>query len=325
MFLYLLIIDVKNPAPPVIKEYSDSCGNIYNLPESCGDPSYSVLCEGNTTVLYLYYGRHLVQAITPTNSSTLKSTSAGVGSNSCLTVSSNFITYNNFEDDFLEKLTYLNDYNHYYPDAITFISCENPMLKGIAAPCTGYNSWTRKYIYVLPHSAEVWEVANSCSIEIMVNVWSSGPTTCNENCSYPEILTEELNGTVLRWQPNHCGEWQKHGENCRFHNDSNLVLCAKKFAAYRSSATERPLFFAEYMLRGKRELDSYIELLPHELFKALVLSSICNGILSVLLAIKELLFMNLCLMALLIDFGLAKLYPVEDSIVALTRIRGTKG
>ncbi|KAI4296925.1 hypothetical protein L6164_036842 [Bauhinia variegata] len=203
----------------------NSCGNIYNISESCDDPSYSLVCEGNTTVLYLYYGRHKVHVITPTNSSTLRSVSAGVENNGCPNIASNSISYTNFTDDFLDKLR--NDTFFYSPDAITFVSCKNPALVGIAQPCTaGYNSSTRKYTYVLFQYAEVSEVADYCSVDMMVNVWSSGlPSTCNENCSYPENRSEMVNGIELRWQSNRCVDWQKQGERCFLDNTTNTMLC----------------------------------------------------------------------------------------------------
>ncbi|KAI4296927.1 hypothetical protein L6164_036844 [Bauhinia variegata] len=217
----------------------ESCGIIFGKSQprflehgGCADPSYELVCEGNKTVLNLYYGRHRVQAITVTYSSTLRSVSAGVDHDNCSTTAVNSISYNNFTDVFLEKLTKNIQYKPYYSqNSIAFLTCKNPVTsitEGSAATCTRqYDSSTRNYTYVLFRDAEVSEFDDSCSIDLIVNIWLSAPMTCNENCSNPEVRIEQVNWLELRWLPIPCGHWdnEPYKSQCRLDKNSNLVLC----------------------------------------------------------------------------------------------------
>ncbi|KAI4296930.1 hypothetical protein L6164_036847 [Bauhinia variegata] len=219
-------------------EQGECCGIRFDKPHgrllgdgSCADPSYKLVCEGNKIVLYLYYGRHRVQVISVNNSSSLRSVSAGVDHDNCSTIAVNPISYNNFTDASLEKLKKNVQYDPYYTqDSIAFLSCKNPvssLLEGSAATCTRwYDSSTRNYTYVLFRDAKVSEYEDVCSIDMIVNLWLSALMTCNENCSNPEVWSEQLKWLELRFIPIPCGHWDEGNfQNCKLKSDTNLVLC----------------------------------------------------------------------------------------------------
>ncbi|KAJ1376899.1 Serine/threonine-protein kinase, active site [Sesbania bispinosa] len=227
----ILYFDITSHTP---KLYTDSCGLIFNTPSgtglfgrSCNDPSYELLCdENNKTVLYLNYGRHFVQAITSVNNNgTLKFMIGGLDNNNCPTITLPF-TYSNFTKYSSEQENKLaTDNNIYYDDGIVLLSCKKKPPSSF--PCAS-GATERPYSYVLPRYAEVSDVGESCSVDLMIRVLPWGPVTCNKNCSYPEIQSEEVNGIQLKWRANRCGVWDGGDGSCFLDNTTNMVFCNSK-------------------------------------------------------------------------------------------------
>ncbi|KAI9079034.1 hypothetical protein K1719_038986 [Acacia pycnantha] len=196
--------------------FSESCGHVFNLPTNtrryinCYDPSYALHCENNTsTVLYVNYGRHLVEAIYASNNSstTLRSITAGVDINNCSSITHQSLTYNNFTNAFTAKVREHHDikskrhhpiiskkYN-YDVGGLLFVSCKNQLstylYRDIVALCSSEEPKTR-YSYLLTGDPRINNVEESCKIEMMVKIVPWGPITCNEKCSYPQVQSQEV-------------------------------------------------------------------------------------------------------------------------------------
>ncbi|KAI9085483.1 hypothetical protein K1719_032550 [Acacia pycnantha] len=200
------------------------------------DPSYELVCENNKTVLYVNYGRQLVEAIYATNSTTLQSITAGVDINNCSAITHHSLTYNNFthvwsspEETELVKENELDSQNYRYSEGgLLFVSCKNPLssdlYKDIVAPCAS-EAPESLYSYMLTRYSIVSDVAESCKIEMMVKIVPWGPMTCNEKCSHPQVQSQEVKGINIKWRADRCGVWEGGKPNCWFENVTNMVLC----------------------------------------------------------------------------------------------------
>ncbi|XP_027348328.1 rust resistance kinase Lr10-like [Abrus precatorius] len=244
LYKYVPILYLEITLPSL---YTDSCGLIFNTPSNtgllgrtCNDPSYELVCEANKTVLYLNFGRHFIHAITTTpNNATLQSMTGGLDNNNCSTVTLALLTYTNFTKYSSEQESKLAiDTNVYYSDDLIFVSCENPissfLYTDISTPCTT-QSKRGYYSYVLLWEAEVWDVFESCSVDMMIRMLPWGPVTCNEKCSYPENMQNEVKGIQIKWRANRCGEWDGgDGTSCFLDNTTNMVFCNSKAGFFSS-------------------------------------------------------------------------------------------
>ncbi|KAI9085485.1 hypothetical protein K1719_032552 [Acacia pycnantha] len=237
-----------------VETFSESCGYVFNVSTNtysykgnCSNPSYEVLCENNKTVLYVNYGRHLVEAVYASNSSNLQSITAGVDINNCSSLTRHSLTFNNFTHAFSSaivreqhkikstilksKRLHSTSSRKYDSDVggLLFISCKNPLSRDLSthtvALCSSKEPKTH-YSYLLTGDPSVSHVAESCKIDMMLKMVPWGPMTCNKNCSYPHVQSQEVKGIHIKWQANRCGVWEGPREpRCWFENDTNMVLC----------------------------------------------------------------------------------------------------
>ncbi|XP_028803892.1 uncharacterized protein LOC114758961 [Neltuma alba] len=221
--------------------FSESCGQVFNVPTNryhdkgnCSDPSYELVCENNRSVLYVNYGRHLIEAIYATNSTTaLQSITAGLDINNCPAISRQSLAYNNFSQAFTAKETELdskNNHFNYYVGGLVFVGCQNPLspdrYPGLVALCTNEAPETLHPFVLTWYSSSISGVPESCRIDLIVKVVPWGPMACNESCSYPKVQRQEVKGIEVRWRPNRCGVWDAGPQpDCWFENATNMVLC----------------------------------------------------------------------------------------------------
>ncbi|KAK7319796.1 hypothetical protein RJT34_04521 [Clitoria ternatea] len=221
--------------------YTDSCGLIFNNTplgtghsgRTCNDPSFQLLCENNKPVLYLNYGRHFIHTITTTttpNKTTLQSIIGRLDNNNCSTITLSPLTHHstNYSSQLETKLAL--DNNVYYSNDLIFVTCENPvssfLYTDIWTPCASTGATQRRYSYVLPWYAQVGDVSESCSVDMVIRVLPWGPVSCNNKCRYPEILqSEEVEGIRIKWRANRCGEWEGGDGSCFLDNTTNIVFC----------------------------------------------------------------------------------------------------
>ncbi|XP_028754271.1 rust resistance kinase Lr10-like [Neltuma alba] len=192
------------------------------------DPSYELVCDKNKSVLYLNYGRQLVEAIYATNSTTtLQSITAGNDINNCSAITR---TYDNFTHVFSSaKEMELSDKNYRFSvGEVVFVSCKNPVLsplnENIVALCSAEEP-EAQYSYMLKHYPRASDVGESCKIDLMVKMVPWGPMTCNEKCSYQKLESEVVKGIHIKWRADRCGVANGGEPNCWLENATNMILC----------------------------------------------------------------------------------------------------
>ncbi|XP_028803889.1 rust resistance kinase Lr10-like [Neltuma alba] len=260
--------------------FSESCGHVFNIPTNtyykygdCYDPSYTVSCENNRSVLSVNYGRRLVQAVYATNSTNLQSITSGLDINNCYAISRHSLTYSNFfNHNFKAKERKpSNKKYHYHVGGLVFVSCQNPVhspsYAEIVAPCSSEAPKTR-YSYVLTGDPSVSDVEESCKIDMLVKVLPWGPMRCNKNCSYPKVQREEVKEIHIKWIADRCGVWDGGQPNCWFENATNMVLCHRPLDLATVSVTYwsaakfvlgTPFVLIFLILRWRRRHQSYYD------------------------------------------------------------------
>ncbi|XP_041009956.1 uncharacterized protein LOC121254053 isoform X2 [Juglans microcarpa x Juglans regia] len=117
-----------------------SCGNIHNIshpfrlqgdPPNCGDPKYSLSCENNQTLLYLFSGIYYVKAI-DYNNLTIRVVDPGINlEDNYSFIPRYFLSLTNFS----LKVPYVSSVPHYlgYDEVrllsanVVFLKCEKPV------------------------------------------------------------------------------------------------------------------------------------------------------------------------------------------------------
>lgn len=201
-----------------------SCGQIHNIthpfrlkdhPNKCGDKRYTLSCENNVTVLYLYSGKYYVQAINYQNY-TIRLLDSNVEKENYSSIPRNSLSFFNFTHRDPYSTWYHNpnstwDYNSM--QSLIFFNCENPVSSPLyidTAPCiTGNNTVTTSsssafsqsksyYSYIMATKRDFVDVSvleHSCRIELMVMASWKGE---NKNItSYMEIHNELADGFEL--------------------------------------------------------------------------------------------------------------------------------
>ncbi|XP_065868110.1 rust resistance kinase Lr10-like [Euphorbia lathyris] len=210
-----------------------SCGDLHNItfpfrlktdPQNCGFPSsaFELSCENNQTVLSLYAGKYLVQAINYTDF-TIRVVDASVNQNSCSSIPQYSLTGANFTsyDPYVWFTPYWN-FDSKPAKLIVFMKCDNPVnsVKYVeTAPCVN-----RSYSYVMDNFTSVADVENSCSVELMVV--SRLPARVGENVSFREIHSDLVYGFVIWWNPISCETCRDGKEICRLPNGLNQPQCS---------------------------------------------------------------------------------------------------
>ncbi|KAM7267165.1 hypothetical protein ACFE04_009331 [Oxalis oulophora] len=197
-------------------EKPSSCGDITNIsypfrllgdPENCGDPNYELVCERNTTVLYLQKQKYIVRSINYLDR-TIRLVDDDVWKSNC-SILPNYSLVSLFSFDPLSF--YQPRYSlRSYANIIIFISCEHPANSSHyidSTPClntTAQSPQKKRYSYVLREDSEVSDVKDLCSIEGIVQ--SSSPVKCDKNCSYLDVYNQMSYGIELSWKDIYCKE-----------------------------------------------------------------------------------------------------------------------
>ncbi|XP_061360100.1 uncharacterized protein LOC133304147 [Gastrolobium bilobum] len=176
-----------------------SCGNILNIshpfwlesdPQNCGEPEYQLHCVNNQTILNLYNGKYIVQAINY-NKSTIRVTDSGVIKDDCSSIPQYTLTYHNFTN-IGQPYSLLSGSN---PDVIAFMSCTaeviSPIYMDTASCIKGFNSSnsslisSTKYTYAVLGDLTISELKDSCSIIVMA--MTSNIDSGDQDLSYGNI------------------------------------------------------------------------------------------------------------------------------------------
>ncbi|GMP24791.1 hypothetical protein CsSME_00001941 [Camellia sinensis var. sinensis] len=156
-----------------------SCGNNDNIthpfrlkgdPKDCGDEAYELECENNRTVLYLFSGKYYVEEINH-DKQTIRVVDVGIQKDDCSSLPLHSLTYDN---------SFQNPYSLWYAYAsgpVVFMNCENPVksplyIHNICSKGRGNSSGSVKgqYLYVALGDLNVSDVADLCTVEMMVPI-----------------------------------------------------------------------------------------------------------------------------------------------------------
>ncbi|KAL5568338.1 hypothetical protein UlMin_024913, partial [Ulmus minor] len=189
---------------------SSSCGKIINIgypfrlktdPKHCGDKRYSLSCENNQTILYLYSGKYIVEAINY-NNYTIQILDSNVQRGNCSSLPSNSLGPTNFS--YIDPYEYdaVNFNTDFLTNTIIFVNCENQVRSPIyiaTDSCKNGGLFQSKgYSYVIVKGyLSVSEMVDSCFVELMAMISAMGKN--GSNTSYIDIHKELANGIELSW------------------------------------------------------------------------------------------------------------------------------
>ncbi|CAA2957640.1 LEAF RUST 10 DISEASE-RESISTANCE LOCUS RECEPTOR-LIKE PROTEIN KINASE-like [Olea europaea subsp. europaea] len=192
-----------------------ACGSIPNIsypfrlkgdPESCGDSSYELVCENNTTSLYLNSQKYHVQAIDYQNF-TIHLVDAALENDTC-----SFPQYSMFRHNLSENYPYsVYTYNssksrvlHKISWPITLMSCPYPINSAFfleTVHCGNRvfdsNASHRRHTYIKAGNLNASDVREMCSIDLIV--MTSWPFKDVNNLLLSDIHSSLLYGFQLSW------------------------------------------------------------------------------------------------------------------------------
>jgi hypothetical protein len=253
--------EVNHQCPP------SSCGNILNIsypfrlksdPETCSDLRYSLSCENNLTVLYLFEGQsqYYVQEINY-NNYTIWIVDSGIQKDnysSTPTYSLNHYKVSSFTSvytTYQPKRTKTNYIKHKLSRSAVFLSCETPVNSPFyldASACIDngdqyaisnsskdngdqYSSNTsishsksKRHGYVRVGTTTATDVGDSCKVEQMFLTSWPGNEDPN-NISRTDVLNELVYGFELSWLQDYCPSYCRGDNSICFIDDANHVQC----------------------------------------------------------------------------------------------------
>ncbi|XP_028051343.1 uncharacterized protein LOC114255995 isoform X1 [Camellia sinensis] len=191
-----------------------SCGNIDNInppfrlkgdPKNCRDEKYELECENNRTVLHLFSGKYYVEEIDYHNYK-IRVVDVGIHKDDCSLPLYSLTQYN------FNKYYYDSPYHLRYAYAsspVVFMNCENPVKSSLYINNTcskgrGNSSGSVKgqYLYVVVGALKVSDVADLCTVEMMVPIAQppllmSGENGGNISISFSDVHNAMANGFEL--------------------------------------------------------------------------------------------------------------------------------
>ncbi|KAF5958989.1 hypothetical protein HYC85_000198 [Camellia sinensis] len=217
-----------------------SCGNNDKItppfrlkgdPKNCSDEKYELECENNRTVLHLFSGKYYVEEIDYHNYR-IRVVDVGIHKDDCSLPLYSLTEYN------------FSKYYHHYSDSpyhwryayasslVVFMNCENPVKsprymdnsnRRSCAKGGGNSSGSVKeqYLYVVVGELKVSDVADLCTVEMMVPIAQppllmSGENGGNISISFLDVHNAMANGFELyyydfcpsNWTSFQCRMWK---------------------------------------------------------------------------------------------------------------------
>ncbi|KAF3434415.1 hypothetical protein FNV43_RR25518 [Rhamnella rubrinervis] len=210
-----------------------SCGKIQNIshpfhlkghPNKCGDKRYTLSCENNVTVLYLYSGRYYVQGINY-NNYTIRLVDSNIDKGNCSSLPPYSLSSYNFS--IRDPYSILQ-----YVKPIFFFNCQNPVSSTLyinTAPCITSNAFSqpKSYSYAMVKQSFLGlsDLEDSCRIELIVlTSWGGKNSKYKNKTSYTEIHSELAYGFELSWLNYFMKKVPKFGR-CYQDEHTNEVVC----------------------------------------------------------------------------------------------------
>ncbi|RVW22863.1 Rust resistance kinase Lr10 [Vitis vinifera] len=306
-----------------------SCGDIQKIsnpfrlkgdPSGCGDPDYELVCENNRTMVNLEHGKYYVADINYDNY-TIRVVDPGVEKGNCFSAPLYSLTREIFRSD--KRAYFLNP--HEATNTTVLMNCEQPISDGNYIPITPCNrsnvtsSSSQAYVYALVGGGDsllVNDIKYSCTISrtIITQFLKPGNLSMSD---LQEILLQGLDISFLLFRCK--SECHMKGPYCDLDWTKNTVKCVRE--RYNYCYHYETALYLGWVIR-------YIEIKW-----ALVYDFMPNGSLDKDVTMQILHF-DIKPHNILLDedftpkvsnFGLAKLYSTNDSIVSITAARGTLG
>jgi len=214
-----------------------SCGNIHNIsypfrlkddPAICGDQRYTLSCENDQTVLYLYDGRYYVREINYTGY-TIRIVDPGILNDNDFFIPRYPLYY---YQNFSSGDPYQTRGNRYLTGVMVFVKCENPVDSRYhlnISTCFPNSSLSnsRRYIYVLLTWYSEY-LGDLCQVEQIT--LSSRPDLLflnDEQRDFRNIsctdFYNEQRGFEISWYQAYCGNCSY--DNCFLDLVANNVTC----------------------------------------------------------------------------------------------------
>ena len=229
-------------------------------PETCGDLRYSLSCENNLTVLYLFEGqsKYYVQEINY-NNYTIQIVDSGIQKDnysSTPTYSLNHYKFSSFTSvytTYQPKRTKTNYIKHKLSRSAVFLSCDcetpaNSLFYLDSSTCIDngdqyassnsskdngdqYSSNTsishsksKRYRYVRVGTTTATDVGDSCKVEQMfLTSWPGNEDPNDISCT--DVHNELIYGFELSWLQDYCPSYCRGDNSICFIDDANHVQC----------------------------------------------------------------------------------------------------
>ncbi|KAH7854765.1 hypothetical protein Vadar_017544 [Vaccinium darrowii] len=245
------------------QQFISSCGDIHNISfpfhvqgdpsYTCNNDDYTLSCDNNRTVLQRLSGNYYVKSINYTDK-TIRLVDVGIQTNNiCSSFPLSSLTPSNFS---------AADAPHYWVDStsvpywwvdsaslssVVFLSCEKPVQSPKYINRTADCNTTRSrddagngyYSYVVAGDVRVWDVANSCTVEVLYMSSLQLISERGSNLSWLDFNRELGYGFEAQWSFGGC---DKCKEMASCFGDSVNVTAVCHFYCYS------PLSFLQIFL-----------------------------------------------------------------------------
>ncbi|RVW18284.1 Rust resistance kinase Lr10 [Vitis vinifera] len=332
-------------------------------PRSCGESEYELACETNRTILYLYSGKYKVEEINY-EIFTIRIVDTGLQKDDCSSLPLHSLTYENFTLERSTRYRPRNenlDLNFIDCEAPISSSLYMDMAPCSKNSSAHFSlSSIQTYSYVVVGYMSLSDLQNSCRIDLEVSVSTRGQKIDNSSCS--GIHDGILYGTDLQWckcLSSVCPpcvaivavrtlfgspcvvifliyKWRRRNLSM-YHAIEEFIQAQNNLNTDKGS--KRALVY-DFMPNGS--LDKYIFPEKEGNISLLSLEKMYEISLGVAYGIEylhrgcdtQILHFDIKPHNILLDknftpkvsdFGLAKSYPTDHSIVSLTAARGTRG
>ncbi|GMY20142.1 LEAF RUST 10 DISEASE-RESISTANCE LOCUS RECEPTOR-LIKE PROTEIN KINASE-like 2.3 isoform X3 [Fagus crenata] len=217
-----------------------SCGNIHNKrypfrlksdPQTCGDLRYSLSCENNHTVLYLFEVKYYVQVINY-NNYTIRIVDSGIQKQNYYSTPAYSLNQYNFSQQnvsaystYQMTTTKLDPFAWWYSKVLTwsvvFMSCKNPVNSSFyfdTSTCidndedSSNTSMSHSKRYVVVGTTDAKDVEDSCTVD--QTFLTSWPGNHDPYISCTDVHNELVYGFELSWLLDDC-----------YPDDANQVHC----------------------------------------------------------------------------------------------------